>query len=106
MGMQYMYLRARDIDSAQELQKLDSGAGKAKMRRLTKNEPATWWNGGSLAPSNLDQVIAADHLAFRSFSGADVSVRGWPQKAGTARKTWIKRYSDHALLYFEVQVPT
>ena len=62
MGMEYPFKREILVDF--ELQKLDKGAKKTKMRRLTKNKPFTWWNGlgGKLPPSNLDHVIAVDHL--------------------------------------------
>ena len=76
------------------------------MRLLTKDEPATWSNGSqsSLRPSNLDHVVAADHLEFKGFSGAEVKVLGWPKLSTAASQDeWIENYSDHALLYFEVQ---
>ena len=54
--------------------------------------------------SNLDHVVAANHLQFKSFNGAEVSVRGWAEETDVAKqKKWIKKYSDHNLLYFEVQ---
>jgi len=77
-----------------------------KMRILDKNEPFTFFNGStsSIGPSNLDHIVAADHLQFKTINGADVDVRGWPQETADAKKdTWITKYSDHALLYFEVQ---
>ena len=44
------------------------------MRLLVKNEPATWWNGGTpLAPSNLAQVVAVEHMTFKDFNGAEVT---------------------------------
>ena len=40
----------------------------------------------------------------QSINGADVTVRGWPEKQTQQQKdAWINKYSDHALLYFEVQ---
>lgn len=103
MGMLYPFEREILVDF--ELQKLDSEAKKVKMNRLTKNKPNTWWNGpGGMAPANLDHVIAADHLRFKSFGGTPVDVRGWPQLATKAEQdTWIDTYSDHALLFFQVE---
>ena len=103
MGMEYPFKREIIVDF--ELQKLDSGAKKVKMQRLKKNEPNTWWNGpGRLPPSNLDHVIAANHLKFKQFGGADVDVRGWPKlKTEAEQVEWINTFSDHALLFFQVE---
>jgi len=105
MGMAYTYLRDRDIEAVQEIEKLSTFSDRRGMRMLTKDEPATWWNGGtSLPPSDLDQVVAASHMTFKSFSGADVEVRGWPKEPTPASKlAWIKAHSDHGCLYLEVQ---
>ncbi len=47
--------------------------------------------------------MAAEHLRFKDFTGTKVDVRGWPQEATDAAKDgWAEKYSDHALLYFEV----
>ena len=103
MGMTYPFKREIIVDF--ELRKLDSNAKKVKMNRLHKNQPHTWWNGpGGLPPSNLDHVIAASHLQFKKFGGAEVDVRGWPQLATEAEQTeWIRNFSDHALLFFQVE---
>ena len=73
---------------------------------LPKDAPATWSNGStsSIRPSNLDFVVAADHVEFKKFSGAEVTVRGWPKLSTPAQQDkWIRDFSDHGLLYFEVQ---
>lgn len=104
MGMQYRYVRERDILAEKELLKLQRGAPRRKMRVLEKDEPFTSWGGGSIDPSSLDFVVARDHLRFKQFAGFDVSVRGWPKlESRDDRLEWVRRYSDHALLYFEVQ---
>lgn len=106
MGMKYRHVPARNINPTDELTKLTGEAAHYKMRLLSKDKPHTWSNGSTstIPPSNLDHVVAANHLAFKSFGGADVSVRGWPKESTTAKQdTWIRRYSDHALLYLEVQ---
>ena len=104
MGMQYRYVRERDIMADKELLKLQRGAPRRKMRVLEKDEPFTWWGGGSIDPSSLDFVVARDHLRFKSFGGADVAVRGWPKlDTRDERLAGVRRFSDHALLYFEVQ---
>ena len=37
-------------------------------------------------------------------AGKPIDVRGWVEKATNAQKdAWTKKYSDHCLLYFEVQ---
>ncbi len=106
MGMEYHYVRSRDITTADELVKLDKQAKAQKMRILKKDAPATWSNGSKSAtpPQNLDHVIAASHLQFEAFAGAQITVCGWPKETTTAAQDrWIRDYSDHGLLYFEVQ---
>ena len=105
MGMEYFF-KAHNILADVELKKIEAIAKKQKMRTLTKNKPHTWSNGSTsrLKPSNLDHVVAADHLKFKQFSGSDVRVLGWPDEPTTvAQDAWIKRFSDHGILYFEVQ---
>mgnify|MGYP001278006541 CR=1 FL=1 len=104
MGMKYPYQRS--IDAETELRKLEHEAKKVKMRPLGKDAASTWSNGSksSIPPSNLDHVVAADHLMFRKFGDADVAVRGWPKELTVAKQDkWIRDYSDHGLLYLEVQ---
>lgn len=105
MGFDYPW-KKHDIPAIDELAELDRRARYRKMRRLDKSGDLTWWNGNDKYKpgSNLDHVVAADHLRFKTFAGAEVSVRGWPQEPTEAKKrAWIEKYSDHALLYFEVQ---
>ena len=105
MGMDYKYVQGKDLTTADELTKLEKQAKKRKMRLLNKSAPATWSNGSksSILPSNLDHVVAADHLKFTSFSGCEISVRGWAEKSTPqSQDAWIKEFSDHSLLYFEV----
>jgi endonuclease/exonuclease/phosphatase family metal-dependent hydrolase len=104
MGMEYTFVRERDILAASELLKLERGARRRQMQVLNKDETFTWWGGGKLEPSNLDFVVARNHMQFRTFNGAEVSVRGWPKLASDEeRLEWVRRFSDHALLLFEVQ---
>jgi len=64
-----------------------------------------WWNSSHRRPhSDLDHVVSAEHLRLKAFNGAEVRVLGWPQEPTDAAKDrWAGRYSDHALLYLEVQ---
>ncbi len=104
MGMEYRYVRERDIGADHELLKLQRGAPRRRLKVLEKDEPFTWWGGGTIDPSSLDFVVARDHLRFKQYGGFDVSVRGWPKlETREERLDWVGRYSDHALLYFEVQ---
>jgi endonuclease/exonuclease/phosphatase family metal-dependent hydrolase len=105
MGLQYFF-KVHNILADVELKKIEAIAKKGKMRTLTKNKPHTWSNGSKsrLKPSNLDHVVAANHLKFKQFNGADVRVLGWPEESTTLEQdTWIKRFSDHGILFFEVQ---
>lgn len=105
MGMEY-HFKEHNILPDVELKKIGAIAKKRKMRVLTKSKPNTWSNGSTsrYKPSNLDHVVAADHLKFKQFSASDVRVLGWPEEPTTAAQdAWIKRFSDHGILYFEVQ---
>ena len=104
MGMKYTHVRSEDIEVENELRRLNRLAKYRKMHIVTKDEPVTWWGGSqSLLPSNLDQVVAADHLEFRRYGDASVTVLGWPKERTESKKlAWIEEYSDHGLLYFEV----
>lgn len=113
MGLDYVYgkapapsrslLRAR-ATAEQEVQRLAYEAGRSGMRVLTKSREVTWRDKGRRR-SNLDHVVADKHLEFSLFDGGhEVDVRGWPQLASQEeQQQWIERFSDHALLYFEVQ---
>lgn len=102
MGMNY-YKSDKDIDGAREIAELRAGARRRKMRVLDKTREATYWNP-RYGASDLDHVIAAEHLQFRQFANRDVRVTGWTDETTDAKKkAWVEKYSDHALLYFEVQ---
>lgn len=105
MGLTYPF--DRGITPDLELKRIDGRASRNGMRRLTKNAPGTFWNGprSSLPQSDLDHVVASKSLTFRRFAGdVDVDVRGWPKEpTDEAKDRWIRRFSDHALLFLEVQ---
>jgi len=103
MGMNLTY-SDNDVSGAEELARYEKRLAKRNLRLLKKTHGATWWGGtATYAPSNLDHVFASTHLKFKQFSGADVAVLGWPEKSTDAqKKTWISKYSDHALIYGEV----
>ena len=106
MGMEYRFVRARDIVARDELRKLELGAKRRQMKVLDKDEENTWWGGGKLAPSNLDFVVARDHIRFKRFGGAEVAVLGWPKISDPDEQLrWVRELSDHGLLFFEVQRP-
>lgn len=97
----------RDVDDLiggeREIEELRTDAEYVDMTLLEKTYEHTYWSR-SIGESNLDHVVAADHLAFKPFSGKPVRVSGWPDKTTKdARAAWAKVYSDHAMLYFEVQ---
>ena len=111
MGLEYPY--NHDVSATDELKRWDDRSRRYyNMRRLTKTHDATWSNGSdsSIPDSNLDHVYASNHLKFKKFTRpedngkAEVSVRGWVDQTTHATKDqWIAEYSDHCLLYFEVQ---
>ncbi len=103
MGMKYPY--QKDISGVLEITHLQKRTARFKMKPLTKSHPETWSNGSksSIPDSNLDHVVAADHLTFKNFSGSEVQLIGWPEKTTpTEKDKWISEYSDHAILYLEV----
>jgi hypothetical protein len=107
MGMNLTY-STKDVTGAEEIERLRKRVSQksAAMTILDKSQPATFWPGSksTLLPSDLDHVAAADHLEFKKFGGSHVDVRGWVDEATDAEKdAWTRKFSDHALLFFEVQ---
>ncbi len=105
MGMNLTY-SDRDVTAAEELHRLRKRAARRKMSLLEKSATETYWPGsGSRYPlGDLDHVVAADHLAFKAFGGTPVDVRGWVDEGTNAqRDAWAAKYSDHSLLYLEIQ---
>lgn len=105
MGLDYPYT-AHDISGDDEIHELERRAGYRDMVRLPKTSEISWWNGkDEYKPgSKLDHVVAAKHLRFKEFNGIPVDVRGWVEfDTEEEQKEWIEKYSDHCLLYFEVQ---
>lgn len=111
MGLKYPF--QRDIPFTDELRKWDAQAARKSidMRRLAKTHESSWSNGSqsSIPPSNLDHVYAANGVKFKKFKApdggtAEVDVRGWVDFDDAAgQDAWIESFSDHALLYLEVQ---
>jgi len=106
MGFDYIR-RNKDISGEEEIKELRRRGKYKDMVVLEKSHSATYANitkSNVETSSNLDHVVAAEHLTFKQFGGKSVDVRGWPQEDTVAkRKAWINAHSDHALLYFEVQ---
>ncbi|MCD4820270.1 MAG: endonuclease/exonuclease/phosphatase family protein [Candidatus Cloacimonetes bacterium] len=110
MGMNYPY--DKDIEANIELKRLRNRASRYYgMHNLNKTFDKTW-NGGSHSSypqAELDHVYAAKHLTFKTFkdagnNDAEVTVKGWVEEETIVKQdSWIDNYSDHALLYFEVQ---
>jgi hypothetical protein len=104
MGMNYPFQKG--IEAPYEIKKLEDDAKKAGMRRLIKDKPCTWRGmvKNKIADSDLDQVVAAEHLKFKKYGNVSVTVKGWPELKTEAEKDdWNKKYSDHALIYLEVE---
>jgi len=105
MGLNLTY-SDNDLTGPEEVKRLGKKVSRAQMTLLDKDEPATYWPGSrsSYPVGNLDHVVAANHLQFKDFGGSPIKVIGWPQEATPeAMDAWSKKYSDHAMLYFEVQ---
>jgi len=104
MGLDYPF-KDNDISASEEIKEVKRRLKYRNMRVLEKNSPYTFRKPRpSKLISDLDHVAAADHLQFKSINGAEVDVRGWPKLDSEAKKdAWNKKFSDHGLLYFEVQ---
>jgi hypothetical protein len=105
MGLKYPY--KKDIKDDVEMKRWNDRASRYYgMVNLEKTSDVTWWGGtgSSYDPAELDHVFAANNIKFKKFHGKDVDVRGWVNETTDAKKTkWIQDYSDHSLLYFEMQ---
>ena len=106
MGMNLTFSK-KDISAQEEIDRLSKrlAAKSVSMRILSKTDPTYWPGSQSDYPiGDLDHVVAANHLQFKSFSGTEVDVRGWVEKSTDNQKDkWAEKFSDHALLFFEVQ---
>ncbi len=107
MGMNLTYSK-KDIAAKEEIDRLRKRLAhkSVAMNILDKTEDATYWPGSTSKydEGNLDHVVAADHLQFKKFGTVSVDVRGWVSEQTNADKdAWAQKFSDHALLYFEVQ---
>jgi exonuclease III len=101
-GKQAGRIQRVQVTAQLELSRLGYAGAAANMRVLPKTRTATWRSGSMT--SDLDWVVAAEHLQFRRFAGGnEVDVRGWPALPEAAQMQWTRDFSDHGLLYFEVQ---
>jgi hypothetical protein len=98
------YDKTMDLTAAEEVAHLGRWAARRGMVIPPKDEDVTWWNGSDgYDPTNLDHVVAAEHLDIRRSGRVDgVAVLGWPKLPAADRDQWLTDFSDHALLYFEV----
>lgn len=105
------YSKKMNLTSVEEIARIKHWAGKRNMRLVLKDKTTvegvdkevTWWNGSSgYKPTNLDHLLASDHLIIKGQGQADISLLGWPKLPANKWKKWYKDYSDHAMLYFEV----
>lgn len=107
MGMNLTFSK-KDVSAAEEIARLKKrlAGSSVKMELLDKTAANTYWPGtnASFDPGDLDHVVASQHLDFKKFGSALVDVRGWVDESSDSKKdAWAKKFSDHALLYFEVQ---
>ena len=107
------YSKKMDLSSEDEIARIASWAKRRNMVLLCKEKTSignsdkevTWYNGSSgYVPTNLDHVVASEHLQIRSQGNGpfEISILGWPKLAQSDWNNWFIKYSDHALLYFEV----
>jgi endonuclease/exonuclease/phosphatase family metal-dependent hydrolase len=104
MGMSYSF-GDKDVTGPEEVERMKKMVKSRtyNMRLLSKSHDHTYYNGtgSTYPPANLDHVFATKNINFESQNGAEVSVEGWTTSDDPDQ--WIKDYSDHAYLYFEVK---
>lgn len=102
MGMDY-FGSDKDVAGERGVRELQRAAGRRNMQLLEKTYPNSYWSA-RYGENDLDQVVAAGHLRFKEFNGKSVRVSGWPgEPTDAAKAAWVEKYSDHALLYLEIQ---
>lgn len=111
MGLEYPF--DHSIPATDELKKWDREGARpqVQMARQGKTHPNSWSNGSHsrIADSSLDHVFAAEQLVFAQFPMADgahatVKVIGWvDEPTDAAKDQWIADYSDHCMLYLEIE---
>jgi hypothetical protein len=113
MGLEYPY--KKDIDAETVLKRWDKRVkDHHNMRRLSKTYKHTFWNGTGeeeKKASSLDHVYVEKHMSFKKFETEEgkkeILVTGWVDEPDKQSKNkWIDEYSDHSLLYFEVEKPS
>ncbi len=97
------------ISGTQEITALVQSAQTNGMRILSKSFAKTWSNPSGSKKSNLDHVIASDDLKFQEWifdnddsTKFEVEVKGWNERTGNARKSFIENISDHCSLWGEI----
>ena len=61
------------------------------------DKEVTWYNRSSgYTPTNLDHVVASDHLPIRSQGNGlfNVTILGWPKLAQSEWNNWFSQYID------------
>ena len=107
------YSKTMDLSPEEEVARIADWAKRRDMLLLSKektaidgaNKEVTWYNGSSgYTPTNLDHVVASDHLQIRSQGNGpfNVTLLGWTKLAQSQWAAWFSEYSDHAMLYFEI----
>lgn len=107
------YSKILDFSAEDEIDRIAEWSKKRKMMLLKKettnidgqSKEVTWYNGSSnYKPTNLDHVIASEHMDVRSQQSVKntASLFGWPKLNRSQWNSWFSQYSDHAMLYFEI----
>ncbi|MCZ6606481.1 MAG: hypothetical protein O7A64_02265 [Alphaproteobacteria bacterium] len=98
--------RGENLDGKTEIGIMEKQIKLRKLKRLKKDHENAWWGGGRIGPSNLDHVLAAEHLDFVDQGGAEIRVLGWPEKDTKAQqRAWINKFSDHGILTGVLRIP-
>ena len=97
------------IPAKKEIADLTSDAQANGMRALNKSFNKTWSNPSGGRKSDLDHVIASDDLTMQKWVFAatpgvpfEVEVKGWNDRTGNPRRSFIENISDHCSLWAQI----
>ncbi len=97
------------ISGGDEIAALGQAAANNGMRILSKSFNRTWSNPSGSTRSDLDHAIASQGLTFTEWvypsdpsTEFELEVKGWNERTGAARRSFIENISDHCSLWGEV----
>ncbi|MFN0032271.1 MAG: endonuclease/exonuclease/phosphatase family protein [Flavobacteriales bacterium] len=111
MGMGFPSQRKSDkrVTMQEEIAGVASLMADYNFSWASKQHDATWLSKPGGYDSNLDHVICSQTVVLKELgqrtdgSNYHIKVEGWVGLTLAQQKTYMEKYSDHCLLYWEVQ---